>query len=72
MQNKVKEVKKRYEKKWLSIKGVVAIGIGNISANKIGLIISVVDDEKKYQSKFPEEIDGVSIKIQKTGELKAL
>ncbi len=72
MIDKVREIKKQHEKKWLSIKGVVAIGIGNVSVNRIGLIISVIKDVKKIRNRIPKEIDGIPIQIQETGDLKAL
>lgn len=72
MNEKVKEIKKKYEKEWLSINDVVAVGIGNVSSRQVGLIISVIKDTKKIRRKIPHQIDGIDIKIQETGEIKAL
>jgi hypothetical protein len=43
---KIREVKKKYEKTWLSISGIVAVGIGKTSGGALGIIVSV---KKKYR-----------------------
>jgi hypothetical protein len=71
-QQKIREVKRKYEEKWLSIKGIVGIGIGTLSDENIGIVISVIRLEKGIQEKIPDQIEGVKIEIRETGEFKAL
>jgi hypothetical protein len=63
-------VKQKNEKKWLRLKGVVAIGIGRIE-NKPGIVISVENDAWLSQNKIPSVIDDVPIKIQSVGKIEA-
>jgi hypothetical protein len=71
-QQKIREVKKKYEEEWLSIKEIVGIGIGTLSDENIGIIISVIKLGKDIQEKIPDQIEGVKIEIRETGEFKAL
>ena len=68
---KIRAVKKKYEKSWLALKGVVAVGIGKTSTGKTGIIVSVKGDRKKYQRQIADEIEGIPVEIQETGEIKA-
>jgi hypothetical protein len=63
-------VKQKNEKKWLRLKGVVAIGIGRIE-NKPGIVISVENDAWLSQNKIPSVIDDVPIKVQSVGKIEA-
>jgi hypothetical protein len=69
---KIREIKKKYEKTWLSIKEIVAVGIGETSEGSLGIIISVKDDAGKYKNQIEQNIEGVPIEIQEIGEIKAL
>jgi hypothetical protein len=69
---KIREVKKKYEKTWLSISGIVAIGIGKTSGGALGIIVSVKKNTGKYKSRIGQTIEGVPIEIQTMGEIKAL
>jgi hypothetical protein len=71
-QHKIREVKEKYEEEWLSIKGVVGIGIGTLSDDSIGIVISAIKVEKHIQEKIPDQVEGVKIEIRETGEFKAL
>ncbi len=68
---KIKAVKLKYEKSWLTLEGVIAVGIGKTAAGKTGIIVSVKEDVKKYRRKIADEIEGIPIEIQETGEIKA-
>ncbi len=70
--NKIRGIKQNNENSWLSINGVVAVGIGQIAEDNIGLIVSVKENASKIRTQIPYEIDGISIEIQETGEIKAL
>jgi hypothetical protein len=67
---KAKEVKQRYEKGWLAMNGVTAVGIGLVQ-NEVGIIISVEKDKAKVQAQIPHEIDGIPTSIRLTGRLNA-
>ena len=69
---KIREVKKKYEKTWLSIRGIVAVGIGKTSGDVLGIIVSVKKNAGKYQKRIGQTIEGIPIEIQTTGEIKAL
>jgi hypothetical protein len=68
-QKKIQEVKKRYEKNWLSIKGVISVGIGTVSNGKVGIIVSVVSAKPEIKKFIPSEIEGIAIEIAETWEL---
>ena len=64
------KVKRKNEKKWLCLKGVVAVGIGRIN-NNTGIIISVENDTCLEQIEIPSFVDGVPTRIQSAGRIKA-
>jgi hypothetical protein len=68
----IKKIKKKYEKKWLSLDGVVSVGIGKIRDDRLGIIISVKDDADKYTKKIGNYADGIPVKIQVSGGITAL
>jgi hypothetical protein len=65
---KATKLKLRYEKEWLGISGVSAIGVGRVNEN-IGIIISVVRDADTVRAQVPSSVEGIPIKIQVTGTL---
>jgi hypothetical protein len=69
---KIREIKRKNEKAWLAMEGVVAVGIGKTSDGSLGLIISVKEDSNKFRPQIPPKIEEVPIEIQETGEIKAL
>lgn len=69
-QSKVAVVKEQYEKEWLAINGVAGIGIGKVD-ERMGIIISVIDDVEIIRKKIPSEIEGVPIEIKQTGAFNA-
>ena len=71
-QQKISEIKKKYEEQWLSIQDVVGVGIGILDDENMGIIVSVVKLGSHVKSKIPNEIEGVNIEIRETGEFKAL
>jgi hypothetical protein len=68
---KIKSIKNKYEKSWLALEGVVAVGIGKTSDKKFAIIISVKEDIKKLKLQIADNIDGIPIEIQETGDIKA-
>lgn len=69
---RIKSVKERYEKTWLRMPDVVAVGIGITSAGSPGIIVSVKKNPQKARMKIPEVIGDIRIEIQVTGEIKSL
>ncbi len=68
---KIKSIKKKYEKTWLQLDGVVAVGIGKTSDGNLGVIVSVKKNGRKYGEQIADNIEGVPIEIQETCEIKA-
>lgn len=69
MKNALK-VKRNNEKKWLRLKGVVAVGIGRIG-EKTGIIISVENENDIPDIKIPSLVENIPIKIQSVGRIEA-
>jgi hypothetical protein len=67
---KAKAVKQRYEKKWLSMRGVTAVGLGQVNG-KTGIIISVEQNVDKVRAQIPSYVEGIPVKVQFSGMLKA-
>lgn len=59
-------VKQQYEQKWMAMEEVAAIGIGR-AGEETGIIISVTEHPEKVRREIPSRIEGVPIKIKKTG-----
>ena len=68
---RIRQIKNTYEAGWLKIPEVTAIGIGFVAKDEYGLIISLKTDSEKIRKKIPMEVDGIKIKINVTGEIKA-
>ncbi len=68
---KIREVKQQQERGWMTIDGVVAVGIGLTSGGEAGIIISVAKNLNSIRSQIPENIRGVAIEINETGEIVA-
>lgn len=69
---RIKIVKRKYVKQWLKIDGVIAVGIGFMKNKETGIIVSIKKLSLPIQKFVPNEIDGVPIELNVTGEIKAL
>jgi len=69
--DKIKEIKRKFEKKWLAHPAVVGVGIGILSTGRMGLIISVLKSDKTITDFFPGTIEGISIELQESGKIEA-
>ena len=69
--DKIKSVKAKHEKDWLKIDEVVGIGIGLIEDDRPGIIISVKSGVNSVRRQMPTQVDGVSIAINESGEIRA-
>ena len=67
----IKRLKKKYEKEWLRIPQVQAIGIGVTREGKQGIIISVVQVDKTLKQQLPVEVEGVPVELRKSGPFSA-
>ena len=68
----IRNIKKQYEKEWLSYPEVVGVGIGQLSDGQTGIIISLKKLDAKVKQKFPGSVQGVNLGFELTGEIKAL
>jgi hypothetical protein len=71
-QDKIAEVKKRYEKAWLELNDVVGVGIGLTTLRQPGIIISVKTMTEAIRRQIPDTVEGVVIEICETGEISAI
>lgn len=63
-------VKRKHEKSWMEIDGVVAVGVGLID-EKTGIIVSVEKEPATMRKLFPSSIEGIPIAIRQTGQIEA-
>lgn len=68
---KASTIKRRHEAEWLAIGEVVAVGIGLVGKQQVGIIVSVSQNPGKIRKLIPNSIEGVLVKIQETGKLYA-
>ncbi len=68
--DKIREIRRKYEKLWLQLNGVVAVGTGKTSRGKLGIIVSVKKKEPHILKTIPPEVEKVPVEIQETGEIK--
>jgi hypothetical protein len=69
---KIIQIKRQNEKKWLSLKSVVGVGIGLTSGGDMGIIVATKEESVKVRKKIPREIERIPVEIKVTGEIKAL
>lgn len=69
---RIAAVKKTHESSWLAVDGVVAVGIGRISGNRIGIVISVKKDCASIRARIPPSVEGVAVELRETGEIHPL
>jgi hypothetical protein len=67
----IRKIKKKYERSWLSIEGVVAVGIGHTTGEVPGIIVSVKENPGRFRQSIPAEVEGVPVEIRETGEIRA-
>lgn len=68
----LKKIKKKVEKDWLQIPGVVAVGLGKTESGQPGIIVSVKELSLEVQSSIPSQVEGVPVEIKITGPIQAL
>ncbi len=68
----IKKIKRRYEKEWLSQRGVVSVGIGILSSGAVGIIIGYTENFGYLKQQIPRQINDIIIELRKTKDIKAL
>lgn len=68
---RARTVKQAHESRWLTLKGVVAVGIGQLDDGRPGIIISVEADSDRIRRQIPEQVEGVPVEIRVTGPIRA-
>lgn len=68
---KIRKVKQKYEKTWMALDEVVAVGIGLTAGGKPGIIVSLKSNLAQVKQKIPAEVEGVAVEFQVTGEIVA-
>ncbi|MBD3223733.1 MAG: hypothetical protein GF313_03340 [Caldithrix sp.] len=69
--DRLQSIKHANENKWLSVNGVVSVGIGKTRTNKEGIIIGVEKVTQEVTANIPFEVEGIPVEIVKTGTIKA-
>lgn len=69
-EDSIKTLKRKYEKKWLKLDGVVAVGLG-IDEDHPAIIVSVNIDPDFFLNQIPKSIEGVKVVIRQTGKFRA-
>ena len=67
----IRRLKKKYEKEWLRIPRVQAVGVGVTAEGKQGIVISVVRVDESLKQQLPEEIEGVPVELRQGGPFSA-
>ena len=68
---KIKKIKRHNEGNWLTIAGVVSVGIGYVEENQLGIIVGVKNKSDTIAAKIPLQIDGIDIAIKIVDDIKA-
>jgi len=67
---KALEIKRKYENKWLNIKGVTSVGIGKYN-NATAIIVSYSSNHKEIKKNIPSCINNTTIIFQFSGKITA-
>jgi hypothetical protein len=69
---RAKRVKREHESRWLSLDGVVAVGVGQTADGRPAVVVSVRADSARLRRALPERVDGVPVEVRVSGDLRAL
>ena len=67
----IEEVLKEHTDEWMSIPGVVGMGIGELE-EKPCIRVFVMKKTEELTEKIPSQVDGYPVIIEETGEIRAL
>ena len=68
----LRRIKNKYEKEWLNIPGVQAIGIGMNKQGEQSIVVTVSKLDEKLKKRFPAEVEGVPVELREGGPFSAL
>jgi hypothetical protein len=71
MHPSIREVKKTHELRLLTLPGVVSVGIGLDKKGQPAIIIGLDSPNPETEMKLPTELDGYSVVVRITGQIKA-
>ncbi len=66
----IEQVQERYQDQWMAIPGVVGVGIGAIDDKPV-IKVLVVQKTAALEQKIPKMVEGYSVVIEETGEIRA-
>jgi hypothetical protein len=66
----IEEIKQQHEEKWLSMPGVVSVGIG-LGRGKEKVIYVGVSTSIAFKDSIPAHIEGYKVVVRKTGMIRA-
>ncbi len=69
---KIRQLKRAYERAWMAMDGVVAVGIGLASSGSAAIIVSVSRNLQTLRDQVPRTVEGVPVEVVETGEINAL
>ena len=67
----IEQVQEKHQDHWMAIPGVVGVGIGAVD-NKPVIKVLVVQQTPALAQKIPKMVEGYSVVIEETGEIRAL
>lgn len=71
-EEEVRRIKDKYTPQFLSLKGVIGVGIGKTEADQPAIEVLVVKKLPEYEKLIPSSLEGVPIRIREVGVIKAL
>ena len=70
MSPSIQDVKKQYEKRLLSMPGVVSVGIGLDAAGHQAIMVGMKEPNPETEAKIPSTLEGHPVVIQIIGPIK--
>ncbi len=72
MKPTIYEVKAKYERHLLKIKGVVSVGIGQGKDKTMVIIVGLSQEDMRSRRRIPAVLEGFQVEIQIVGPIKSL
>jgi hypothetical protein len=67
----IEQVQEKYQNQWMVIPGVVGVGIGAVDDKPV-IKVLVVKKTPALEQKIPKKVDGYTVVIEETGEIRML
>lgn len=68
----IEKVRARCESQWMSLEGVVGVGIGESRQGKPMIIVYVEAITEELKKAIPTSVDGFDVTVEETGDIVAL